>query len=134
MVVANTLTETLLVIDTDTDEIVKMLPCDPGCHGVLFGVKENGGYYAYALNLLSNEMIVVDADPNNDKNLTDATVAGRIPLVALENTTKDDNIVGSVAMGGQGVLTIPVVYTGWVQNIPQTWKDKLTADQQNPVS
>ena len=89
MFVANTLTETLLVIDTDTDEIVKMLPCDPGCHDVQFGAKENGGYYAYVSGLFSNEMIVVDADPNNDKNLTDVTVAGRISLVASENTTKD---------------------------------------------
>ena len=79
-------------------------------------------------------MIVVDADPNNDENLTDATIAGRISLVASENTTNDDNIVGNAGMGGQEVLTIPVIYTGWVQNIPQTWKDKLTADQQNPFS
>jgi hypothetical protein len=96
MVVANTLTETLLVIDTETDGIMKMLLCDPGCHGVQFGAKENGGYYAYVSNLFSNEMIVVDADPNNDKNLTDATVAGRISLVASENTTKDGNIVGKM--------------------------------------
>ena len=134
MVVANTLTETLLVVDTETDKIVNMLPCDPGCHGVQFGAKENGGYYAYVSSLFSNEMIVVDADPNNDENLTDATIAGRISLVASEVTTKDDNIVGNAGMGGQGVLTIPVIYTGWVQNIPQTWKDKLTADQQNPFS
>ena len=134
IVLANTLTETLLIIDTDTDKIVKMLPCDPGCHGVQFGAKENGGYYAYVSSLFSNEMIVVDADPNNDKNLTDATIAGRISLMASENTTKDDNIAGNPGMGGQGVLTIPVVYIGWIQNIPQTCKDKLTADQQNPFS
>ena len=102
MVLANTLTETLLIIDTDTDKIVKMLPCDPGCHGVQFGAKENGGYYAYVSSLFSNEMIVVDADPNNDKNLTDATIAGRISLMASENTTKDDNIAGNPGMGGQG--------------------------------
>ena len=58
----------------------------------------------------------------------------RIALVDSQNTTtiKDDNIIGNPGMGGQGVLPIPVVYNGWVQNIPQLWKDKLTADQQNP--
>jgi len=35
-------------------------------------------------------------------------------------------------MGGQGVLPIPVVYNGWVQNLPQAWKDQLTPAQQNP--
>jgi hypothetical protein len=78
--------------------------------------------------------IILDADPNNDKNLTDATIAGKISLVASENTTKDDNIAGNPGMGGQGVLTIRVAYTGWIKNIPLTWKDKFTADQQNPFS
>jgi len=36
-------------------------------------------------------------------------------------------------MGGQGLLTIPVVYNGWVQNLPQSWKDLLTAAQRNPI-
>lgn len=30
------------------------------------------------------------------------------------------------------VLAIPVVYNGWVQNLPKEWKDKLTPGQQNP--
>src|SRR5919107_1125095 len=34
MFVANALTETPLIIDTRIDKIVKMLPCDLGCHGV----------------------------------------------------------------------------------------------------
>jgi DNA-binding beta-propeller fold protein YncE len=34
MFVANTLTQTPLIIDTHIDKIVKMLPCDLGCHGV----------------------------------------------------------------------------------------------------
>jgi YVTN family beta-propeller protein len=134
MVVANTLTGTILIIDTSTDEIIKMLPCDPGCHGVQFGAKQGGGYYAYISSIFSNEMLVVDGDPNNDENPTDATIAGRIALVDSQNTTtiRDDNIIGNAGMGGQGVLPIPTVYNGWVQNIPQLWKDKLTADQQNP--
>jgi hypothetical protein len=79
-------------------------------------------------------MIVVDSDPNNDKNLTDATVAGKISLVVSKNTTEDDNISGNSGIDRQWVLTIQIVYTGWMQNIPPTWKDKLTRDQQNPFS
>ena len=35
-------------------------------------------------------------------------------------------------MGGQGVLPIPLVYNGWVQNLPAIWKNQLTPEQQNP--
>jgi hypothetical protein len=35
-------------------------------------------------------------------------------------------------MGGQGVLPIPLVYRGWVQNLPTSWKSQLTLQQQNP--
>jgi hypothetical protein len=78
-------------------------------------------------------MIVFDADPNNDGNLGDASIAGRVSLMASENTGTDDTITGNFGMGGQGVLTIPVVYKGWVDNIPQAWKDGLTGEQQNPL-
>ena len=43
----NTLTGTITIIDTKTDTLVMMIPCDPGCHGVNFGAKKGGGYYAY---------------------------------------------------------------------------------------
>ena len=43
MVTANTLTGTITILDTATDEIVAMLPCDPGCHGVQYGAKLGGG-------------------------------------------------------------------------------------------
>jgi DNA-binding beta-propeller fold protein YncE len=133
MVIANTLSETLLLLDTATDNVLAMFPCDPGCHGVQFGAKKGGGYYAYVSSLFSDEMIVFDADPNNDGNLGDASIAGRVSLMASENTGTDDTITGNFGMGGQGVLTIPVVYKGWVDNIPQNWKDGLTGEQQNPL-
>lgn len=132
MVTANTLTATITVIDTASDTIVAMLPCDPGCHGVQFGAKQGGGYYAYVSSKFSNDLIVVDADPNNDGNAADAIIAGRVPLVASPSTATDDTIVGSAGMGGQGVLAIPIPYNGWVQNLPSMWKDQLTAEQQNP--
>jgi hypothetical protein len=36
-------------------------------------------------------------------------------------------------MGGQGVLPIPLVYNGWVQKLPASWKALLTPKQQNPI-
>jgi hypothetical protein len=44
----------------------------------------------------------------------------------------DDKIVGLEGTGGQGVLAIPNVYNGWVQNVPSIWKDILNEEQQNP--
>lgn len=133
MVTANTLTATITVVDTTTDTVVAMLPCDPGCHGVQYGAKQGGGYYAYVSSKFSNDLIVVDPDPNNDGNPSDATIAGRVPLTASTSTATDDRVTGNPGMGGQGILPIPVVYNGWVQNLPPTWKQGLTADQQNPL-
>jgi YVTN family beta-propeller protein len=135
MVTANTLTATITVVDPTTNKVVKMLACDPGCHGVQYGAKQGGGYYAYVSSKFSNALIVVDPDPNNDGNPSDATIAGRILLTsASDGSTKtDDTVVGNRGMGGQGILPIPVVYNGWVQNLPQTWKDQLTPAQRNPI-
>ena len=77
-------------------------------------------------------MIVVDGDPNNDGNPADAAIAGRILLVGSPLTPTDDKVIGLRGMGGQGVLPIPVVYNGWVQQLPRFWKDQLTANQRNP--
>lgn len=132
VVTANTLTNTITIIDTDTDTLEKMLPCDAGCHGVNFGAKEGGGYYAYVSSKFANTLIVVDIDPNNDDEADDAEIVGRIVLDATEDTKADDVVTGLSGMGGQGVLPIPLVYNGWVQNLPQTWKAKLTDDQLEP--
>lgn len=133
MVTANTLTGNILVIDTSTDTPVKMLPADPGAHGVNFGAKQGGGYYAYVTNKFSNRLIVVDYDPNGDGNAADARIAGSIALVTSSNTETDDNVTGNAGMGGQGVLAIPLVYHGWVQNLPDSWADQLTTGQRNPL-
>jgi len=34
----------------------------------------------------------------------------------------DARIVGNAGTGGQGLLPIPVVYNGWVQNLPPSGK------------
>ena len=133
MVTANTLTATITIVDTETDTVVKMLSCDAGCHGVQFGAKQGGGYYAYVASKFSNALTIVDGDPNNDGNPADAAVVGKVSLVATSGTAKDANITGNKGMGGQGVLATPVPYNGWVQNLPAVWKNQLTAQQQNPI-
>ena len=132
MVTANTGSGTITIIDTETDELVKDLPCSAGCHGVNFGAKKDGGYYAYVSSSFSNDLIVVDGDPNNDGNPSDAKVAGRISLIGSPETQVDDKVAALYGTGGMGVLPIPIVYNGWVQNLPDDWKSLLTQQQQNP--
>ena len=133
VVTANTLTGTISIIDTGTDELVKILPCSAGCHGVNFGAKLGGGYYAYVSSKFSNDLIIVDPDPNGDGDPTDATIAGRLVLVAGPATVADDTVSAYAGMGGQGVLPIPLVYNGWVQKLPAHWKALLTPQQLNPI-
>lgn len=133
MVTANTLTGTITVVDTSTDTVVAMLPCDPGCHGVQYGAKKDGGYYAYVSSKFSNRMLVVDPDPNKDGNPKDAKIVGTVGLFSKASTATDDTVSGNPGMGGQGILPIPVVYNGWVQNLPAAWGDKLTPAQRNPI-
>jgi DNA-binding beta-propeller fold protein YncE len=134
-IVANTLAAKILVIDTTTDRVVASLACDAGCHGVQFGAKKGGGYYAYVSSKFSNRMIVVD--PNNGN---DAAIVGSV-LLTMENKSSHFNTDGTIdkyaGMGGQGVLPIPLVYNGWVQNQPgitaTDWKCKLSPQQRNPI-
>ena len=160
MVTANTLTATITVIDTrhllpdgsvnpNEDKIVAMLPCDPGCHGVNYGAKNltnvqgsTGGYYAYVASKFSNALIVVDPDPNGNGDPSDAKVAGRVLLAGPALAVQDyDRVLGNAGMGGQGVLPVPVVYNGWMQQWVNnchnkdcnTWKGQLTPNQINPI-
>ncbi|MBX3305967.1 MAG: hypothetical protein KF751_07920 [Nitrospira sp.] len=136
MVTANTLSGTITVVDTrpglpTTNTVVAKLDCDPGCHGVQFGAKNRGGYYAYVSSKFSNALIVVDTDPNGTGNPAEAKIVGRILLAGA--AASDDTVTGNAGMGGQGILTIPVVYNGWVQNLPQNWACKLSGPQLNPI-
>jgi DNA-binding beta-propeller fold protein YncE len=124
----------IIVIDTKDDSIVKMFGCDPGCHGVNFGAKAGGGYYAYVTSKFSNRMFVIDIDPNDDGNIEDVAIAGTVSLVADNETLSDDGIVGLAGMGGQGVLAIPNVYNGWVQKLPAALSAGLTDKQRNPAA
>jgi len=132
MITGNTLGGTITIVDTATDTIVKILTCDPGCHGVNFGAKKGGGYYAYVTSKFANRMIVLDYDPNRDGKVDDAVIAGWVVL-AKDNVSKDDAITGNRGQGGQGVMPIPTVYNGWVQQLPIAYKAQLTKAQRNPI-
>ena len=134
MLAANTMSGQIAVINPKTDAVVKYLPCDAGCHGINFGAKEGGGYYAYVSSKFSNRMIVVDGDPNGDGNPEDAKISGSLLLDGGPATRTDDTVTAWPGQGGQGVLAVPLVYNGWVQNLPGEWKSRLTCKQQNPMS
>lgn len=136
VITGNTLTATITIIDTAADggkgALVKSIACDPGCHGVNFGAKKGGGYYAYVTSKFSNRLIVLDYDPNNDGNVDDAVVAGWVVL-ADDAAPSDDTINGNKGMGGQGLLPVPNVYNGWVQKLPKSFCDQLSPEQRNPI-
>lgn len=133
MLAANTLSQTVSVIDPRTNEVIKDLPCNAGCHGGNFGAKEGGGYYAYITNKFSNAVQVIDVDPNNDGDIADAEVAGQLVLGATADTATDDQLVAHPGQGGQGIVAIPLVYNGWSQQIPEAWREDLTEEQINPI-
>ncbi len=143
MVTANTLTGSIAITDTVDkngkmiNKIVTSLECDPGCHGVTFGAKKDGGYYAYVSSKFSNRLIVVDVDPNNDGDPIDARIAGSVILSGDYGNLNeplfetDDEITQYEGMGGQGVYAIPNVYPGWVSNLDLSWD--LTPEQRDPL-
>ncbi len=96
VVTANTLSMSISIVDTATRKVVKSLACEPGCHGVEFGLKKGGGYYAYVASKFANDLIVVDMDK--------LEIAGRL-LLADPN---DSTITAHNGMGGQGVLPLPL--------------------------
>lgn len=134
VITGNTLTGTITIIDTKTDTLVAMIPCDPGCHGVNFGAKKGGGYYAYVTSKFANRLIILDYDPNNDGIIEEgeSVIAGAVVL-ANDRVAKDDRIVGNKGQGGQGILPVPNVYNGWVQELPIGYKAQLTRAQRNPI-
>jgi len=132
VVTANTLSATITVTDTATNKVVKSLPCEPGCHGVNFGMKKGGGYYAYVASKFANDLIVVDMDK--------LEVAGHILLADASDT----DVLGNNGMGGQGVLPLPLAEHGHLQDTlkqsgklqpeVEEWLNALTDEQKgSPV-
>jgi hypothetical protein len=132
------------VIDTRTDEVVRFVGIPArtgtanGAHGVNFGMKAGGGWYAHVASQFSNMLTVLDLDPDRDNSATDATVAGR---VLLANGQPGGARVTD-GVGGQGVKPLPTPYDGWIQDTvaaaaqtdPEVrgWIAALTACQRDP--
>ncbi len=135
-ITGNTLGGTISIVDTATDTLVRLIPCDPGCHGVNFGAKKGGGYYAYVTPKFANRLIVLDYDPGNlgtvENVKANAQIVGAVVL-ENDNVPKDDQIIGNKGQGSQGVMPIPNVYNGWVQKLPGSYKAQLTKEQRNPI-
>jgi FtsP/CotA-like multicopper oxidase with cupredoxin domain/DNA-binding beta-propeller fold protein YncE/plastocyanin len=146
MVTALTLGGKVAVVDVAAtpDRVTGIFNCDPGCHGVQWGAKSGEGYYAYVSSKFSNSMIIVDPNPDNDVNTDDADVVGRITL-ADDSADSDDRIIGYDGFGGQGVLAIPNVYEGWIENTVSacesggcgditTYVNQLSVSQKDPIT
>ena len=127
------------IIDTSTDTIAAVLPAPAGTHGVNWGAKLGGGYYAYVTAQHANVLTVIDPDPNGDGNAQDATVAGTI---LLANGSSGAGVTDGT--GGQGIKPLPLTHDGWIQPTisllgagflspeVQGWLALLTPEQRDP--
>ena len=81
-----------------------------GTHGVNWGAKLGGGYYAYVTNQHANVLTVIDPDPDGDDNGSDAAVVGTILLANGSPWAGPTD-----GTGGQGIKPLPMTHDGWIQ-------------------
>jgi plastocyanin len=129
------------IIDTHLNQVVAYVPTPAGTHGVNWGAKLGGGYYAYVTNQHANVLSIVDPDPDGNGDGSDAAVVGTI---LLANGSVGAGVTDGV--GGQGIKPIPLTHDGWIQKTvalagsgllsPEVegWIALLTEDQKNPES
>jgi DNA-binding beta-propeller fold protein YncE len=98
------------IIDTSTDRVVAFVPTPAGTHGVNWGAKRGGGYYAYVTNQHANVLTIIDPDPNGDGNGADAAAVGTLLLANGSNGAGATD-----GTGGQGVKPLPMTHDGWIQ-------------------
>ena len=127
------------IIDTSTNQIVKYVPTPAGTHGVNWGAKLGGGYYAYVSNQHANVMTIIDPDPNFDGDGSDAAAVGTI---VLSNGSAGAGVTDGT--GGQGIKPIPMTHDGWIQRTAdlagtgelsaevEGWLALLTPEQLDP--
>lgn len=127
------------IIDTRTNQIVKYVGTPAGTHGINWGAKRGGGYYAYVTNQHANVLTIIDPDPNGDGNGTDAAAVGTVLLA-----NNSSNAGATDGTGGQGVKPLPMTHDGWIQptvNLVGTgtlspevegWIGLLTDEQKDP--
>ena len=133
------------IIDTTTDQVVAFVPTPAGTHGVNWGAKLGGGYYAYVTNQHANVLTIIDADPNGDGNGADAAAVGTILLANGGGGGRNARGAGVTdGTGGQGVKPLPMTHDGWIQPTvalsgtgqlsPEVegWISLLTPAQKNP--
>lgn len=128
------------IIDTATNQVVSYVPTPAGTHGVNWGARLGGGYYAYVTNQHANVLTIIDPDPNGDDDGSDAAAVGTI---LLANGSPGAGVTDGV--GGQGVKPLPMTHDGWVQETAvltsagevsaevAEWIGKLTHEQMNPA-
>src|SRR5262249_60507943 len=75
----------LALLHSATDRVVKFVPTPAGTHGVNWGAKRGGGYYAYVTNQHANVLSIIDPDPNGDGNANDSAAVGTILLANGSN-------------------------------------------------
>jgi NAD(P)-dependent dehydrogenase (short-subunit alcohol dehydrogenase family) len=64
----------------------------------------------------------------------DAAIVGTLLADSTSATAMDDTVSDWNGFGGQGVMTVPLAYEGWVQRAPKNaTNDQLTCAQRNPV-
>ncbi len=127
------------IIDTTSDQVVAFVPTPAGTHGVNWGAKKGGGYYAYVTSQHANVLTVIDPDPNGDGNGADAATVGSI---LLSNRSKGAGATDGT--GGQGVKPLPMTHDGWIQptvalsgtgqlsSEVEGWISLLTPEQKDP--
>jgi DNA-binding beta-propeller fold protein YncE len=127
------------IIDSRTDEVVAWLPVPRGAHGINWGAKLGGGYYAYVTSQHANVLTIIDPDPNGDGDGHDAQVVGSILLA-----NGSDGAGVTDGTGGQGVKPLPMTHDGWIQPTVELagqnavspevreWINQLTEQQKNP--
>ncbi len=127
------------IIDTSTNQVVAFVPTPAGTHGINWGAKRGGGYYAYTTNQHANVLSVVDPDPNGDGDGSDAEAVGTL---LLANSSQGAGVTDGT--GGQGVKPLPLSHDGWIQDTValvgtgqlsaevESWIKLLVEDQKNP--
>ena len=127
------------IIDAEQNAVVAYVPTPAGTHGVNWGAKLGGGYYAYVSNQHANALTVIDPDPDGDGDGADAAVVGTL---VLANGSPGAGVTDGT--GGQGIKPLPLVHDGWTQQTVamvgtgalsaevEGWIGLLTEDQKNP--
>jgi hypothetical protein len=127
------------LIDTGNNEVVAFIATPAGTHGVNWGAKQGGGYYAYVTNQHANVLTIIDPDPNGDGDGADGAVVGTILLA-----NGSDGAGATDGTGGQGVKPLPMTHDGWIQKTVEMmgtgglsaevegWIAQLTDAQKDP--